>query len=501
MTPELLRASVAPSPPRRLANALLLPAIMLVAAANFLWQLGTSSLFVDEALSVQHSVPPISNLIHAVRLYETTPWTYFIGLHEWIGRTGSGSDSGVRLPSVIAGVALVAAAYWMARVFVERRAALAAAFLCAIAPIVLQYAQQARAYIFATLAATVAVGATVRGARPNVAPRQLALLLAGGASAILALWLHYTATLVVLPLCVWLALQRALPRVPRITFIASCVVAELLLLPLFIDQYNAAPNGGIGPTAGLKFSTAMDVLGTPLNGRFELALVLSIIAAATIGTSILVVVTYRRGAIRDPVLLASLAALTPIALILAGAVGKDVVITRYSAVATPFMLTAIVAAIICVPRPAAFAIASATLALVGAGLIKSHSRSGFYPPAREAVNYLRATAHSIGRTILPRDPAADIPLEYYASQRLHLGPGQLVSTKKAARVRQIFRERPNRLWVISEAAPRSYNDAQLLARASSQLARIGYRAASVRTFTTSSTFEVYLLVPTRSGSR
>jgi Dolichyl-phosphate-mannose-protein mannosyltransferase len=498
-TPELLREKVAAERHGRSLETLALPVIMLVGAANFLWQLGSSSFFVDEALSVQHSVPSISNLIHSVRMYETTPWTYFIGLHEWLGRTGSQTEWVVRLPSVVAGVALVAAAYWMAGAFVERRAALAAAALCALTPLVLQYAQQARVYIFAMLAATVAVAATVRGARPD-AQRRIGLLVVGAASAILALWLHYTATLVILPLCVWLALQQMLPSRARIAFLGSCLIAELLLIPLFIDQYNAAPNGGIGPFAALKFSTAMSVLGTPLNGRFALSNFLLIVAAATTSFSILLV-ALRPRASRDPLLLASLAALTPIVLIVAGVAGKDVVVTRYSAIATPFMLTAIAGAVVSAPRPAAIAIALATCALGLSGLINSHRRLNFYVPAREAIEYLHTSANRGVPILLPSKPVADIPLQYYAEQRLHPLPGQLVSGAKPAAVRALLRQHHKQLWIIAQYLSQNFRRSQLLALASRVLSRFGYRPVSVRTFRTSFTFAVYRVVALGKAGR
>ena len=167
--------------------------ILLGAAGNFLWQLGSSSYFTDEAFSVMHSLPSFGTMFSRVAHTETTPWTYFLFLHEWLIRTGTQAEWVTRLPSAMAGVALVGAVYWMAGAFVGRRVALGAAALCAISPLIQCYAQETRVYVFVMLAAVLSVGATVRAChRPEGRTR---LLILGAASAVFAMWLHYTAFL------------------------------------------------------------------------------------------------------------------------------------------------------------------------------------------------------------------------------------------------------------------------------------------------------------------
>ncbi len=95
--------------------AVALPVILIVGAVNFMWQLGSSSFYVDETLSVEHALPSLHKLEAVVRMTESTPWAYFVGLHEWIYRTGSQSEWVLRLPSALAGIALVGAVYWLAR--------------------------------------------------------------------------------------------------------------------------------------------------------------------------------------------------------------------------------------------------------------------------------------------------------------------------------------------------------------------------------------------------
>ena len=74
-------------------------AILLGAIGNFFWQLGSSSYFVDEALSIEHALPALHGVLHVVSHTETTPWTYFLFLHEWLYRAGSQAEWVTRLPS------------------------------------------------------------------------------------------------------------------------------------------------------------------------------------------------------------------------------------------------------------------------------------------------------------------------------------------------------------------------------------------------------------------
>jgi len=138
----------------------------------------------------------------------------------------------------------------MAGAFVERRVALWAAALCAISPLIQSYAQETRVYVFTMLALVVAVGATVRAChRPK---GRIPLLTLGALSAFLAIWLHYTAASVVLPLTVWVVTRSELSWRERAGFLAACVVAQATVMPLLLEQYHYFPNGGAiaGPSTG-----------------------------------------------------------------------------------------------------------------------------------------------------------------------------------------------------------------------------------------------------------
>ena len=469
-----------------------LPAILALAALNFGWQLGSSGFYVDEVLSVQHSLPSLSGVLSAVRMSETTPWTFFVFLHEWLYRTGSQTEWVVRLPSAIAGVALVGAVYWMARAFVERRPALLAAALCALSPLVLEYAQQVRVYVFVMLAATVAVGATVRAAEASTGRSRM--LAFGAVAAVLSLWLHYTAALVIAPLCVWLATRVEIPRRWRAAFVGVCLVAAVAVLPLLIDQYHNAPNGGLVGVANLTWANVARIAATPFDSRVPGGVdVIRLIGVAAVLASAFVLVLRGRERVRSGRLLAALGVCAPLVLIAIGIAGKDVVITRYTAVAAPFMLTAIAAAVTLLPRPPAATLLIATLVVSAVGLAASHQRTGYYAPAREAIAYIRTRLAPADVILTPGPPGDDVPLDYYGQRLLDPLPEFIASTD-TGRVAAALAER-RRVWLITQIAGGNLSNTALLKSASLLLGARGYRALSVHTFTTTATFAVVLAVP------
>ncbi len=478
---------------RRRSDGWALAAIMLAGGLNFGWQLGSSSYFVDEALSILHSLPPLSAVTGVVRMTETTPWTYFFFLHEWIYRTGSQAEWVTRLPSAIAGFALVAAVYWMGGAFLDRRPALLAAGLCALSPLILQYAQQARVYVFAMLAVTIAVGATVRAS--SASRGRTRMLVLGAVAAVTALWLHYTTALVILPLCLWLGACASLSRRQRGGFIGVCLLAQLLLLPLFVDQFGYAPNGGIGTVARITWTNVVRIAETPFDGRWlGGSEVIRLLGAAVVIFSLLALSIPRVGAVRNRRLLAALGTLGPLTIIALGVAGKDVLITRYTAVAAPFLLTALAAALAILPRGAAVSLTVVALVVAGTGLVASHRQTGFYAPTRQTIDYIQAYQRPGDELVTPGYPRADdIPLVYYGQRRMHPLLEYIVGSP--AGVSAAF-DSHHRVWLIRQGLNNNLSPRARLRLEGAFFRAVGFRALSVHTFRTSTTFAVFLAVAT-----
>lgn len=62
-----------------------LPVLVVgLGALNFFWQLGSPSLYIDEAFSWYASAGSAEELFDRVLVNEVAPWTYYLGLHAWI---------------------------------------------------------------------------------------------------------------------------------------------------------------------------------------------------------------------------------------------------------------------------------------------------------------------------------------------------------------------------------------------------------------------------------
>lgn len=470
--------------------------MIAVGAANFLWQLGSSNYFVDEILSVSAAFRPLGNVLQAVSTGELTPPAYFYFLHEWLTRLATQTEWIARLPSAACGALLVGAVYWLAWRLAGRRAvALGSAALTAASPFVLEYSQRAQGYVFVMLAVTLTVAAALQAERSS--HRRTAWLMAAAGGAVVSLWLHYTAGWVLLVLCGWVARRPAFTVAARRVFVAACALAALSLAPLVAAQHASIPaRRGVAASAGITATTVARLLDTPFDGRVDALRPLGIVL--TLGALALVLT---RGAkvIGEWRLLALIAAGEPLALLLSSAFGAHLMLTRYAAVAAPFMIVAIAAAIAvlaALPRPAAgglVAVAIAALALVTLqGLFESHRAQGFYPDARGVVAYVRAHERAGDLVVAPSNPATAVQLLYYGVSGLRAG----WTDDPAAGIR-LLSERRHRLWTIVEL-PGDPPAGAVRSAAQRALRPFGYRVAAARVFPGVVALAVVLAVPSRS---
>ncbi|MCS6817598.1 MAG: glycosyltransferase family 39 protein [Blastocatellia bacterium] len=118
--------------------ALLLAVILRVS------HLGARNLWFDEAWSWFVSQQPLRFILEEGRSNIHPPFLHIV-LKYWATFFGD-SPAALRTPSLLASVGLVAGTYWLGRQILSRRAALLAAFLLALSPHQIFYAQEARMY-------------------------------------------------------------------------------------------------------------------------------------------------------------------------------------------------------------------------------------------------------------------------------------------------------------------------------------------------------------------
>jgi uncharacterized membrane protein len=192
-----------------------------LAAALRLPTLTIESLWYDECFTAWLSSLPLPNLINATMGDVHPPTWYLIewGMIHLLGR----SAFSLRLVSALAGVALVPAVYRLALAFkFDHRRALASAALAAVAPFLVYFSQEARAYSLIFLLTTIATIAVLE--------RRYWLLII---TATVALYLHNLVILYIAALT-WLVLYRCPDWRTLSKFTASLAVIGIVWSPWLV---------------------------------------------------------------------------------------------------------------------------------------------------------------------------------------------------------------------------------------------------------------------------
>lgn len=224
---------------RSRAGAALLLVTAIGAALRF-GTLGQQSFWYDESVTVSLLELPLHELLTGIADNESTPPLYYLLAWLWAKVAGT-EEYGLRALSALVGTLTIPIAYAAARVLVSVQAALAAATLAAVSPVLIWYSQEARAY--ALLAFLGGVSFVLFAlARSEPSTRRLA---AWATVAGLALATHYFAAFVVLAQAAVLLWTH--PRLVRARWaVASVLVVGAALVPLAAVQARHRRLGWIG---------------------------------------------------------------------------------------------------------------------------------------------------------------------------------------------------------------------------------------------------------------
>jgi mannosyltransferase len=381
------RATTAPVP--RDLSGLLIVGVLVVAAVLFAFGLGHSSLFIDEVYSWEASRGSLTGLAQALQYNEVTPPLYYLILHTWIHATGSDSEVMLRLPSVVAGVALVGATYWLGSLVAGRRAGLVTASLATVSPLVLLYSQQVRAYVWVMLAVTITVAAVLQATRDR-SGRWLAVAACAGGCGV---FLHYTALLVLIPLAVWLWFEPGVDLRWRAGFAAAIALPLGAVVPLALQQTSQGHQDLAQAYASLTMFNALRIAGSPFDGRatggFMIARELG--AVVVIEVLALLALADRFRSIPSRRLIVACAATPLLVVLVAAGAGQPVALTRYTAVAVPFVLVAIGAVAVRLQRPLGALLLVGALIASGIGITAAQTAGGQNPDTRAAI---KTVAHN-----------------------------------------------------------------------------------------------------------
>ena len=195
-------------------------------------------LYIDEIVTVTVATAPLDAMPSVMRQIDASPALFPLILHGWLAIIDT--DVWARLLPALIGVAAVAMVFVLARRAFGVRTGIAAAFVFAIAPPQVHYAQYVRSYSLFTLLSLVYVWLALRWLQDSGRGRLRDVLVVTAVVTAL-LYTHYLSMLVAVGPCAALAWYlRATPG--RVAAFASAhVLAGLLFLPgVPLLQHNMA---------------------------------------------------------------------------------------------------------------------------------------------------------------------------------------------------------------------------------------------------------------------
>ncbi|HEY1689361.1 MAG TPA: glycosyltransferase family 39 protein [Solirubrobacteraceae bacterium] len=276
------------APRRRLPpTRYLLAAELLLAALLGIVTIGRRSFFLDETVSVTIAKLPWHQFTHIVRTREGNMVLYHLLLSGWM-HLGS-SEAVVRLLSVIAFVASVAALYWLARRLAGQRVALLAGLLLAVDPFMIRYAQTARGYELSVLLVTCATLLFARALERQTWGAWLSYSLV----AALGVYAHFFALLI--PAAHALSLICVPPERLRWRKLLGAAGALLVFLLPFFYLLSQNASSGVEWSAGNPIGR----LFTKLHEHPPLAALFLLLCAALAIASVLLLRRWRGSAFRS----------------------------------------------------------------------------------------------------------------------------------------------------------------------------------------------------------
>jgi hypothetical protein len=240
-----------------------------------------------------------------------------------------------------------------------------------------------RAYVWVMLALTIAVAAAMQATRD----RSSRWLLAAAIASVCAVLLHYTAILVLAPLAIWVLLQSELDVRWRLAYTAAVAAPLAAIAPLALLQFGEGHHDSTDTYASLTTFNALRIAGTPFDGRATDGLMLwrEIGAVVVIDAIALLARAERYRGLPARWLIVACAVLPVAVVTVVSAAGQPMALSRYTAVAAPFILVAIGVVAALAHRALTALLLAGALVASGASLLASQREHGHNPDTRAAV--------------------------------------------------------------------------------------------------------------------
>jgi hypothetical protein len=378
------------------------------------------SVFGDELFTYEIATRPgFGDMLDGVTgSLEISPPLYFA--LAWICAKLGDPHVWIRVPALVAGVALVPAAYALGVRTVGRTAALVGAALLALSPFAIFYSAEARAYSLAALFVVLAALALLPAAERGGCWRWGLFALAACA----ALYSHYTAAFALAAEVGWAAWAHR-ERLRGQGLACLAVAAGLLpWLPSFLDDRTAGFQTAIEninpvTVSFLVRSLGIAVLGNPYVGLREtpgtaVAVVLAVGLALAVAGAVAAHTKLAARLRSEPrlVLVIALAVASPLGAALYSIPFASVYVPRTLLASLPAVCLLVGLAVAAAPRRLGAAAAVVTIAALALGTAELY-RETPKPPYREAAEWVDDRRG-------PGDPVLQVGLIDYGSLDAHL---------------------------------------------------------------------------------
>jgi len=233
-----------PVPSHRALLALTLIVLSAVAGLALAlrgWGLDAFSVTHDEAYGLWIARQPLPDVLPAI-VSDVHPPLYYLLLHGWLA-LGPANDVWARLPSALAGAALIPVLYALGRRLWDAQAGLVAALLIALSPLAVAQAREARMYPLVVLLLALAACTLLRATEEHRRRWWIAYVILSA----LALYTHYYAAFVLVAFTCYVL--RVTCYVSRSASSASRLHPAIILvlclpwLPVLFDQFTRVRAG------------------------------------------------------------------------------------------------------------------------------------------------------------------------------------------------------------------------------------------------------------------
>ena len=384
------------------------------------------SFFGDELFTYEIATrPDLHAVLAGVRSdLEITPPLFFVV--AWVFQKLGDPFILLRLPSLIAGVAMVPLVYLLGLQTVGRRAALVATGMFALSPMAIFYATEARSYVLMTFLVVLSTLALLRGLDTDDRRWWAALAVLDAA----AMYSHYTALFVLATQAAWALWTHPERRRSLLLAHGAAVLLYLPWLPFLLEDQDAPAQTIIGFLDPFRFSSAVGHLvrladGAPFSPLTDLPGTLALVllgAAAATGLGGLAWRARRAGVRAIPprvVLVVLLALAAPAWAAFYSAVSDDLFVPRNLISSLPALVLAFAALLTSLPRWLAVPTLVAGFAALAIGAALELQDENQRPAFEEAAAFVEARARP-GDVVL--DQAIFVPPPGLAL-RVHLDPG------------------------------------------------------------------------------